>query len=104
MTKIKNEGKNHIFNGSKTTFFESVPEREPFYKIIDVSKNKYRRFTKLNKLVSLESQVKAVRLKEKLGEQTYYQNIKKVFEPYTDTIESTSEILTKTFTENSINN
>ena len=67
MAKIKNEGKNHIFNGSKTTYFESIPEREPFYKITDVSKNKYRRFTKLNKLDSLESQVKAVRLKEMLG-------------------------------------
>ena len=60
MTKSKNEGKNRIFNGSKTTYFESIPEREPFHKINDVSKKKYRRFKKLNKLGLLESQVKAV--------------------------------------------
>ena len=32
MTKNKNEGKYRIFNESKTTYFECIPESEPFQK------------------------------------------------------------------------
>ena len=32
MTKNKNEGKYHIFNESKTTYIECIPETEPFQK------------------------------------------------------------------------
>ena len=59
---------------------------------------------KLNKLVSLQDQVKAVRLQDKLGKQNFHEDMKKVFEPMTDTIKNTSENITKTLTENSINN
>ena len=42
-------------------------------------------FEKLNKLVLLESQVKAVRLQDKLGKQKFHEDMKKVFEPVTIT-------------------
>ena len=59
---------------------------------------------KLEELASLQNQVKVVRLKDKLGEQNFHENIKKVLEPVTDTIKITSEMLTKSITENSITN
>ena len=59
---------------------------------------------KLNELVSLQNQVNEVRLQDKLGEQNYHEDSKKIFKPMTDAIKSTSETITKTLTENSINN
>ena len=59
---------------------------------------------KLNELVSLQDQLKTVRLQEKLGKQNFYEDMKNVFEPMTDTIKHTSEKITKTITESSINN
>ena len=58
----------------------------------------------LNELVSLESQVKAVRLQDKLGKQIFHENMRKVFEPVTKSLENTSENLTKDITESSIKN
>ena len=58
----------------------------------------------LNKLASLQDQVKAVRLQDKLGEQNYHQKSEKLFEPVTKSIKDVSENITKTLTENSINN
>ena len=55
---------------------------------------------KQNELVSLESQVKAVRLQDKLGEQNFHEDMKKVFEPVTQFIKDVSEEVTKTMTEN----
>ena len=43
-------------------------------------------------------------MQDKLGEQIYHQNVKKIYEPLTDTIKNTSENLTNTFTETSIKN
>ena len=48
-------------------------------------------FENLEHLVSLESQVKAVRLQDKLGKQNFHENMKKVFEPVTMSLENTSE-------------
>ena len=45
-----------------------------------------------------------VRLQDKLGKQNFHENTKKLFEPGNDTIKNTSEILTKTITETSLNN
>ena len=59
---------------------------------------------KLNEAVSLQNQVKVVRLQDKLGKQNFHEDITKVFEPLTDTLKKTSENITKTITENSINN
>ena len=59
---------------------------------------------KLNELVSLQSQVKAVRLQDKLGKQNFQEDMKKVFEPVTKSLESTSQELTKTITETSNKN
>ena len=59
---------------------------------------------KLNELVSLQNQVKVVRLQDKLGEQNFHEDMKKVFEPVTKSIENTSENLTKAITETSIKN
>ena len=58
----------------------------------------------LNESISLESQVKAVRLQDKLGEQMYHQNAENLYKTLTDTIKNTSENLTKTITETFINN
>ena len=58
----------------------------------------------LNELASLQDQVKVVKLKDKLGKQNFHEDMKKVFEPVTKSIENTSENITKTLTENSINN
>ena len=58
----------------------------------------------LEELVSLESQVKAVRLQVRLGKQNFHENMKKVFEPVTKSLENTSENLTKAITESSIKN
>ena len=59
---------------------------------------------KLNEAVSLQNQVKVVRLQDKLGKQNFHEDMTKVFEPLTDTLKKTSENITKTITESSINN
>ena len=59
---------------------------------------------KLNEAVSLQNRVKVVRLQDKLGEQNFHEDMTKVFEPLTDTLKKTSENITKTITESSINN
>ena len=58
----------------------------------------------LEELVSLENQVKVVRLQDKIGEQNFHEDLKKVFEPVTKSLENTSENLTKAITETSIKN
>ena len=59
---------------------------------------------KLNELVSLENQVKVARLQDKLGKQNSHEDIKKVFEPVTKSLASTTEDITKTITEAYIKN
>ena len=58
----------------------------------------------LNEPVSLQNQVKVVRLQDKLGKQNVHQNMEEVFEPLTDTLKKTSENISKSITENSMNN
>ena len=58
----------------------------------------------LEELVSLESQIKTVRLQDKLGKQNFHEVMKKVFEPVTKSLENTSQVLTKIITETSIKN
>ena len=57
---------------------------------------------KLNEAVSLQNQVKAVSLRDKLGEQNYHEDAKKLFKPMTDAIKDTSDNLRETLTETSI--
>ena len=59
---------------------------------------------KLNELASLENQVKVVKLQDKLGKQNFDEDMKKVFEPVTKSLENTSENITKAITETSIKN
>ena len=59
---------------------------------------------KLEDLVSLQNQVKVVKLQDKLGEQNFHEDLNKVFEPVTKSLENTSENITKTLTKKSINN
>ena len=59
---------------------------------------------KLNELVSIQEEVKVVRLQDNIGKQNFHEDMTKVFEPLTDTLKKTSENITKTITENSINN
>ena len=56
----------------------------------------------LEELVSLESQIKAVRLQDKLGKQNFHKDMKKAFEPGTTSFENTSQDITKTVIETSI--
>ena len=58
----------------------------------------------LNEVVSLQNQVQEVRLQNKLGDQNYHEGINKFFKPMTDELKNTSEKITRTLTENSINN
>ena len=59
---------------------------------------------KLNELVSLQNQVKIVRLQDKLGKQNFHEDMKKAFEPVTKSLENTSENLRKAITESSKEN
>ena len=59
---------------------------------------------KLNELVSLENQVKVIRLKNKLGKQNFHEDMKEVFQPVTKSFENTSQVITKIITETSIKN
>ena len=52
---------------------------------------------KLNEAISLQKQVQEIRLQNKLGDENYHEDIKNFFKPMTDEI-------TKSITENSINN
>ena len=61
-------------------------------------------FKKLDEAVSLQNEVKVIRLQNKLGEQNFHEDMTKVFEPLTNTLKKTSENITKTLTETSINN
>ena len=58
----------------------------------------------LNKLASLQDQVKAVRLQNRLGVQNFHEDMKKVLEPVTKSLENTSQDVTKAITETSIKN
>ena len=58
----------------------------------------------LNEAVSLQNQVKVVRLQEKLGKQNFHEDLKEVFEPTTKSLENTPENITKTITETFIKN
>ena len=59
---------------------------------------------KLDEGVSLQNQIRAVRLQDKLGDQNYHEDAKNIFKPISDAIKNTSENIAKTLTENSINN
>ena len=59
---------------------------------------------KLEELASLQNQVKVIKLQDKLREQNFHEDVKKVFEPVTKSLENTSENLTKAITETSIKN
>ena len=56
----------------------------------------------INELVSLQDQVKTVRLQDKLGKQKFHEDMKKVFEPVTKSLENTSQDITKTIMETSV--
>ena len=58
----------------------------------------------LNEAVSLQNEVKVVRLQDKLGKQNFHEDLIELFKPVTKSLEKTSENITKTITENSINN
>ena len=53
----------------------------------------------LNELISLQNQVKALRLQYKLVKQNFLEDLKKLFEPITKLIKDTSQNVTKTMME-----
>ena len=58
----------------------------------------------LNELVSLQNQVKSVRLQYKLGKQNIHEDLKQIFESITKSIENISQNKIKTMTETSTKN
>ena len=58
----------------------------------------------LNDTVSLQNQVKVVRLQDRLGKKNFHEDLKEVFEPLTDTLKNTSGNITKSITEKSSKN
>ena len=58
----------------------------------------------LNGLISLKNQVQEVGLQDKLGEQNYHEDAKKLFKPMTDVTKNTPENIAKTLTKKSKNN
>ena len=56
----------------------------------------------LNELLSLQDEVKVVRLQDKLGKQNFHEDMEKVFEPVTKSLENSSENLTKAIRKSSI--
>ena len=58
----------------------------------------------LNELVSLQNQVKAVKFRNKLGKQNFHEDMKKVIETVTKSLENNSQDITKNKTETSIKN
>ena len=58
----------------------------------------------LNELVTLQNEVKAVRLQDKLGKQNFHEDMKNIFEPVTKSLENTSQDMRKTITESSTKN
>ena len=72
--------------------------------ITESSKDNNLALENLEEIVSLENQVKAVRLQDKLGKQNFHEDMKKIFEPVTKSLKDVSEEVTKTVTENSIKN
>ena len=59
---------------------------------------------KLDEAVTLQNQVQEVRLQNKFDEQNYHEDSTKFFKPMNDEIKNTSQKITRTLTENSINN
>ena len=83
MTINKNEGKYRFFNESKKTYTDCISESElfkNFYMLFAI--NNREDLENLNELASLQDQVKAVRLQDKLGKQNFREDMKKVFEPF----------------------
>ena len=58
----------------------------------------------LNELASMQNQVKLVRLQDKLGKQNFQEDMKKVFEPVSESIEDVSEEIMETMAEKSNEN
>ena len=66
--------------------------------------NNSKDLKELNDLLFLQDQVKAARLQDRLGKQNFHEDMKKVFEPVTKSLEKTCQDITKTITESSITN
>ena len=58
----------------------------------------------LNEAVSLQNQVKVVRLQDKLGKQNFREDMEELIEPLTITLQKTSENVSNTITGTSIKN
>ena len=100
-------GRYTIRNCNKNTYIEYIPETKAFYflyiNMIYSIKNKDE-IKDLEELEELQSKIKQVGLVEKLGKQGYHYDIKKFFEPITNTIKDVSEDVTRTMIESSKEN
>ena len=104
MGKNKNEIKYRIFNESKKLILNVFAKMKLFKSFKCFFQVKTEDLEKLEELVSLQNQVKAVRLQDKLDKQNFHEDVKKIFEPVTKSLENTSKNITKCIMESSINN
>ena len=63
--------------------------------------NNREELDKIEELVSLQKQMKAVKLQLKLGEQKFYEHMKKLIEPVTKSLENASKDISKARTATS---
>ena len=93
---------NIVFSLEAKTQILSVFAKLKHFKFLNAVFNEDRDdLESLNELVSLQNQVKAVRLQDKLGKQNFHEDLKKKFKPVTDSVKNTPESLTKSITESS---
>ena len=111
LLKIR-QGKYTSGNCNKTSFLQCTPQTKHFKEDekhkrtfhglqMLYSIKKERRFRNLKLVSRLQSQVKAIRLQDKVRKQNFHQDMKKVLEPVTESIENVSEDVTKIVAENS---
>ena len=76
-----------------------------FSNLLNVIFNKrQKRFRKIRRLGFITKSSKVVKLQDKLGEQNFHEDMKKVFEPVTKSLQNISENITNAVTDSSIKN
>ena len=89
---------------AKTHILNVFPKVNLFIKIMLYPIKRRQKLKNFDELVSLQNQKPEIRLQDKVGEQNYHQDRKKLHEPMTDAIKNTFQDITKTTTETSIKN
>ena len=106
-SKKREQGRYCNCNENRNTYTECFPETKLFRskKMLKLNSKKDREgLEKIEELASLQNQIKDIQLQDKSGKQNFHEELKKVFELVTKSLETTSQDITKNITENSIKN